>query len=140
MYVGVSKWLPWTVRIVCTTKEVTWLLRSMLPYILIFSCLLPQYMSQKSFFFVHFSYAVYMFQCWDCIGSEISLCTKDCFKVESSTLLHVELCRHLVSFLCNYFWEIFSYTVCMFWAKNHILFRIFTLVMWCTSFGVHPWL
>ena len=50
---------------------------------------------------------------------------------------------HFALFLCNYFWEIFSYTVCMFWAKNHILFRIFTLVTWCASFGVQrtrPWL
>ena len=69
----------------------------------------------KIFFFslVHLNYAVYKFQCWDCIGLEVGLCTKDCFEAESSTLLHVELCMHFVSFLCNYFWEIFSYTVCM---------------------------
>ena len=91
-------------------------------------------------FFFHFSYAVYKIQCWDYIGSEIGLCAKDCFEVESSTLLHVELSIYFASFLCHYFCEIFSYTVCMFWAINHILFHIFTLVMWCASFRTHPWL
>ena len=78
----------------------------------------------------------------DCIGSEIGLCTKDCFMVKSPTLLHVELCAYFTSFLYN-FWETFPYTVHTFWAKNHILFHIFTLATWCTSFSVQrtcPWL
>jgi len=79
----------------------------------------------------------------DCIRLEIGLCTKDCFEAKSPTLLHVELSMYFVSFLCNYCWETFPYTVHIFWAKIIWYFAFFTLVMWCTSFSVQrtrPWL
>jgi len=139
MYVGVLKWRRET--FVQLNKSRDWP-RGCL--ILTFSCPSSIYEPKIIFYFI-FTLVQVSASKWpihDCIGSEIGLCTKDCFAVKSPTLSHVELCAYFASFLCN-FWETFTYTVRTFWAKNHILFRIFTLATWCTSFGVQrtrPWL